>query len=98
DGDENPYNFALTGTGTVSAPEIAIFGNSVEIANADNTPSTDDHTDFGTIATDGGTVIRTFTIENTGDADLTIGTISFLGLNASDFTVSASPAATVAPA
>ena len=41
-------------------------------------------------------VVRTFTIQNTGDAALTVGALSFSGANAGDFTVSSQPATTVA--
>ncbi|MEP0366459.1 MAG: LamG-like jellyroll fold domain-containing protein [Cyclobacteriaceae bacterium] len=51
------------------APEIEVIGNGVEIVDGDNTPDIADHTDLGTIPT-ASTFIRTFTINNTGDASL----------------------------
>lgn len=57
--------------GSPAAPEINVKGNSVSIANGDASPSAGDHTDFGTTPI-GTTVTRTFTIENTGNADLTL--------------------------
>ena len=79
-------------------PEINVTGNSVTISDEDSSPSLDDHTDFGTAQVDGGSVVRTFTIENTGGADLTIGAISFSGTNTGDFSVTSSPASSIVPA
>ncbi|MDN3675839.1 choice-of-anchor D domain-containing protein [Flavobacterium paronense] len=89
DTNENPYDFAIQGTGVEQ--EIDIQGNAVSIVNGDTTPTTTDWTDFSTVA---GT--RTFTIRNTGNIVLNIGAITVSGLNASDFTVTSLPSATVA--
>jgi hypothetical protein len=100
DSDENPYNFSIQGNGTV-APEIAIQGNAVSIADGDTTPSATDHTDFGSTAVAGGTVGRTFTIQNLGDASLTLSgapLVVISGTHASDFTVTTMPASPVAVA
>ena len=99
DADENPYDFAIQGTGTVpSVPEIEVQGNSIEIVDGDATPTTADDTDFGNALVDGGTVDHTFTIYNTGTADLTITTpVTITGTHAADFTVTAQPANTVTP-
>ena len=96
DSDENPYNFSLQGTGLVTnAPEIEVQGNGTTIGDGDNSPSTTDHTDFGT--TDVGTpVIRTFTIRNSGDAALTVNTPALGGTHASDFTIITNPTSSVA--
>ncbi len=95
--NENPYDFVIQGTG-ITLPEINVKGNGVTIANGDNTPNVSDNTDFGSLAANSGTVVKTFTIENLGSADLNLtGTpiIEFSGVNASEFTVSALPATTV---
>ena len=100
DANENPYNFAIQGTGT-TAPEINLVGNAVSIVDGDTTPSTADFTDFGSADITGGTVTRTFTIQNTGTGALTLsGTplVAVSGANAADFTVTALPAASVAAA
>jgi hypothetical protein len=100
DTDENPYNFAIQGTGSTS-PEINVLGNAVSIADGDTTPSTADHTDFGTVSFPGGTVTRTFTIQNTGSGPLTLsGTpmVAISGANAADFLVVVQPSASVAAA
>jgi hypothetical protein len=86
--------FALTGAtsnwvtpgGTVSGsctalPNIAVNGNAVCIIDGDATPAASDDTDFGT----GNPVIRTFTINNTGTATLTITNVVISGVNASEF-------------
>jgi hypothetical protein len=99
DADENPYNFSIQGTGT--DPEMDVQGNSVSIADGDVTPTSSDHTDFLTALVTGGTVVRTFTVRNTGTADLNLtGSpgVAVGGTHASDFTVTAQPAATVAAA
>ncbi len=76
-----------------SAPEIDIQGKGISIANIDITPNTADDTDFGSVNyfEASGKVSHTFTIKNTGNADLALsGTpiVSVGGANASDFTVS----------
>jgi hypothetical protein len=77
-------------------PEIDIQGNGQSIADGDDTPSTGDHTDFGTAAVDGGTVARTFTIRNIGAAALTVDPVTIAGANAGDFSVTTQPANSVA--
>ena len=97
-------NFTQTGDGTLTnlgriargalaggAPEMDVQGNGVSIADEDTTPSTADHTDFGSTAVDGGTVTRTFTILNTGNADLNLTggppRVTIGGTHAADFTL-----------
>src|SRR5688572_2855285 len=91
-------DFSLTANGTPAAPEMNVVGNSVSIADGDATPDLADHTNFGSTATDGGTVVRTFTIENIGTAPLELtGTpkVVITGNDASDFTVTLDPASPV---
>ncbi len=74
DSDENPYNFAIQGTvNAVPVPEVNVTGNGNSIIDGDTTPSTTDNTDYGS-TTVGTALTRTFTIENTGTAALTLGT------------------------
>ena len=99
DSDENPYYFAIRGTGLVY-PEIDVKGNNISIASEDMAPELADGTDFGSTAAAGGTVTHTFTIYNTGDGDLLLtGTPKVLvgGANAADFTVTLQPSSPVAP-
>ena len=101
DADEAPYTFAISGTGgATTGPEIAVRGNSVEIASGDTTPSPSDHTNFDTIDIAGATQDRTFTIANNGDGLLTLGAsaVSLSGTNAGDFSITAQPATTVTAA
>jgi hypothetical protein len=84
DCDEGIYDFKIQGTGV--DPEINIQGNSTSIVDGDVTPSLTDFTDFGSTPVSGGTVVRTYTIQNTGTAVLNISTITFTGTNAADFT------------
>ncbi|WP_445717972.1 choice-of-anchor D domain-containing protein [Flavobacterium sp.] len=77
-------------------PEINIQGNAVNIIDGDTTPIVGDDTDFGSADIAGGTIVKTFTIQNLGTAVLNVGTITFSGANASDFTVTTAPSATVA--
>lgn len=76
---------------TVPAPEIDVRGNSISIVNGDNSPSTGDFTDFGSTSVSSGTVVNTFFVHNTGAASLTLGTISFSGAGAADYSVSSAP-------
>lgn len=70
---------------------INVVGNGFCINDGDNVVSGLDHTDFGSNPS------RTFTIQNTGTATLTITGVSITGPNAADFSVSTPPAGTVAP-
>jgi uncharacterized repeat protein (TIGR02543 family) len=79
-----------------TAPEIAVTGNSTNISDGSTTPNTADGTDFGSVAITGGTLTRTFTIQNTGTASLTLGTVTLGGTNAADFSVTSQPPASVA--
>ncbi|MDJ1183026.1 Calx-beta domain-containing protein [Roseofilum casamattae] len=79
--------------------EINIQGNSTSIASGDTTPSTTDDTDFGTTNVATGTIVKTFTIENTGtNDDLTLlgsPLVDITGTNAADFSVTALPTSPV---
>jgi hypothetical protein len=94
DSDENPYNFALTGNGAV--PEMNVIGNYITIVDGDTTPDPVDTTDFGSVSIGSGSVTVTYTIENTGGSTLNIGTITFSGTNAADFSLLSAPASTIA--
>ncbi|MBL7795860.1 MAG: choice-of-anchor D domain-containing protein, partial [Saprospiraceae bacterium] len=92
---ENPYNFAIQGTR--GGPKAGISGNNNTIADGDAGPGFADHTDFGSMPECTGTIVRTFTIQNTGNANLTVGTPVIGGAQASDFTLTSPPASSVAP-
>ena len=83
--------FDLTGVGPgPGTPEINLLGNGANIADGSVTPLAADHTLFGSANVTGGTLTRTFTIQNLGTANLTIpaGAITFSGTNAAEFTAS----------
>jgi hypothetical protein len=95
-GTNVPYTFTIQGNGVTPQPEIDIRGNGVSIANGDVTPAVADNTDFGNSDVTSGTVIRTFTIFNTGALALNLtGTgpqyVAITGTNAADFSVTANP-------
>lgn len=94
--DFNPTFSPFTQT---TGPEININGNSVDISSGDTTPASADHTDFGNVLVDGGSVSRTFTIENKGTQNLTLSgnpVVQLSGTNASDFSLVANPSTTIA--
>ncbi len=72
DSDENPFNFSLTGTVTVPAPEVTVEGNGTGIADGDTTPGAADGTDFGSVLQGGTPVSKSFTVRNDGTANLTL--------------------------
>lgn len=85
-------------TVNVTESEIEVSGSGTPIADGDPTPDTADHTDFGTVINGAG-FSRTFTISNSGSADLHLtGTplVSISGANAGDFLVTAQPSSTIA--
>lgn len=78
-------------------PVTEVSGNGVAIALNDSTPSTADHTDFGTVET-GTNAARTFTIANTGTAALDMNgspRVAVSGTHAAEFSVTTAPAASV---
>lgn len=78
--------------------EINIQGNSVSIVNGSSTASFADSTNFGTQSVCAGIITRTFTIQNTGSTVLNIAGVTLTGTNATNFTVTSAPAATVGSA
>lgn len=104
--DTDPSNLAdfyiasVDLAGPSTAPEINVKGNSTTIASGSTTPSTTDETDFGSTAVSGGTVMKTFTIENLGDDDLNLTgmpKVAISGTNMADFTVTTQPASPITP-
>jgi hypothetical protein len=71
------------------APDLNVKGNGIDIADGTPTPSSTDHTAFGSQAVSSGSIVRTFTVQNTGTADLTLGagSITLSGTHAVDFAV-----------
>jgi len=79
--------FGASGQTLTPMPEIGVEGNSTPIQDGDTSPSTIDHTDFGSAAVTGGTVAQTFTIINTGDANLTLINSPRVTLSGADFSL-----------
>jgi len=61
--------FANIFLGIASLKEINVQGNGNTIADGDVTPTASDFTDFGNIPT-GNNLVRTYTIQNNGTANL----------------------------
>lgn len=81
-----------------AGPEMNVTGNAVSIADGDSTPSVADHTDFGSATTGGGTVVRTFTVENTGSSNLNLSDtpkVVIGGTHAAEFSLSTVPTSPV---
>jgi autotransporter-associated beta strand protein len=91
---KTPYTFTIQGTGVTY--NLDVLGNSTIIADGDGTPSTGDHTDFGSVGVSGSTLTRTYTINNTGNRIIGIGDVSVGGTHAAEFSVTVQPAASIA--
>jgi hypothetical protein len=90
DADENPFDITITGSGAPAGagPEIAVEQPAgVDLADGASKA-------FGSVAT-GSNSNLTFTIRNTGGADLTGLTITIDGADSALFTVTANPTAPV---
>ncbi|MDP5157117.1 MAG: choice-of-anchor D domain-containing protein [Flaviramulus sp.] len=68
----------------VTAQEIKVLGNNIEIIDNDNSPSTLDYTDYGS-ANLGTLITRNYTISNTGSSSLNIYSITIS--NTTDFNI-----------
>ncbi len=80
-------------------PGMDVQGNGVSIADGDSTPSTADGTDFGNTSTTSGTLVRTFTIRNTGGLNLNLTgspKVAVGGAHGADFTIATQPSSPVA--
>ena len=89
-------NFAIKALSGM--PEINVQGNGQTIVDGDTSPTTTDHTDFGNVIVTGGTLTRTFTIQNTGNANLALTAtprVAISGTHAADFTLAVIPSTPV---
>lgn len=78
---------------------FTLTGNGQTIAFGDTSPALADHTDFGEAEANTATVDRTFTIENTGDAELDLDgdpKVAISGTGAAAFSVTAPPSSPLA--
>jgi trimeric autotransporter adhesin len=80
-GPNNGYDNLTFGATTLGTPlsesniEINVQGNSTTIVDGDNTPSTADDTDFGSLLVNNN-IVKSYTIQNTGSVDLNISSIT----------------------
>jgi hypothetical protein len=92
-------NVAVDGTVDAAIPEILIEGNATEIVSGDATPDTADDTDYGDVDYNSGSVAHTFTIKNTGNANLDLTDpspyITMTG-DTGDFTLTVTPTTPIA--
>jgi hypothetical protein len=81
-------------------PEMDVAGFEQSIGTLDESPAIGDGTDFGTVATASNSLTHTFTVTNTGNADLHLTgspRVQVGGDEACDFTVLTQPSAVIAP-
>lgn len=81
-------------------PEMDVAGSDRSIGTSDLVPAADDGTDFGAVPSDSNSVTHTFTIANTGNADLHLTgapRVAVSGTQSADFTVLVQPGSSVAP-
>ena len=89
-GSENPYTFGIQGTGVVfgAAQNIDVLGNGNSIPDNSIFTSTTDFTILGDSFV-GSSIIRTYTIKNTGTNSLGISSRAITGTNSGEFVASA---------
>lgn len=91
---------SLNIVGTVNAstpfPNINLQGNNITINNEDNSPSLSDDTNFGTVVL-GSSIVKTFTIQNTGTTNLVLDNPAVLVDETDGFTITQQPSSPVAP-
>lgn len=85
---------SLNGYTNLPIPRIAVSGQGHYIAPGDSTPTPTDGTDFGSVSSYGGSVTRTFTIANGGEATMHLGTVSVTA--GVGFSIVTQPASTLA--
>ncbi len=92
---DSPYTFLLKGEGTsLAAPEISVVANGNPIGDGDTSTSVVNDTDFGTLVEQVDTASHTFTIHNTGLADLILSgspKVTLSGADAGHFSVTTQP-------
>ncbi|MCW1922766.1 choice-of-anchor D domain-containing protein [Luteolibacter arcticus] len=92
DPNESPYDISLTGTVVAPAPEIAVEKDGANVADGGSAG-------FGLVSLGGSSDI-TFTIRNSGNADLVLSgspRVAVTGTNAAQFVVTSMPASPVVP-
>lgn len=90
------FNYTIAGFGRNNLPEFVLLGNGQVIEAGDQTPAPGDHTQFP--GTDlNGSSRRTFTVQNSGSAPLTITDLDIVGGDLDQFSVSQPPASAIDP-
>ena len=89
-GGSSSYTFRVSGSGP--SPEIDVLGNNNSIVDGNTSPSLTNNTDFGN-TTSGGSIVKEYTVRNTGSEDLIITTPITLATG-SYFSVTTQPALT----
>lgn len=92
----NKVSPSLAKVVNIDAPEVAVSGSSVNIADGSSTPSAANNTDFGGHGVNDGPITRTFVIQNTGTTGLPVGAVTVGGTHAAEFAVTSQPASVVA--
>jgi hypothetical protein len=94
-GSDPPPTVSIAAPAT--APEISVIGNSQTISDGDITPSVIDNTDFGTVNEGTANISRTFTIDNSGDASMSLSGSPVVAISGSaDFSITRQPASNIA--
>ncbi len=79
----------------ITFKKINVEGNGLNIKNGSSIPNPTSHTDFGSVVVKGGSVIRSFTIQNPGHRELKLTDpvpyVIVCGDNSTDFTVLKNP-------
>lgn len=97
DGERSLYTFTVRGYAPTST--LQVFGNGEELINGSNPITLSNHTDFGGTSV-GGTLERTFTLQNSGEGHLRLnGTprVALSGTHSGDFSVYQLPSSVVGP-
>ena len=90
-----PFSFVVGGVGLV--PAIAVTGNGQPIVDGSATTDSATGTDYGSVSLGTAASVQTYSIANNGNGTLELGAVSISGPAAGDFTITAQPAASVAP-
>lgn len=92
---EQVLGMTVAEVAVVPVPEILLNGNGVGISDGNTTISFTDHTHFGSADIASGAVSRTYTIYNTGTADLGIQSLGISGDHYGDFSITSFPASPI---
>jgi hypothetical protein len=85
---------------SITGASMIVEGNGTTIPDEDNTPLTNDNTNFGSQKIYSGKATRTFNIKNTGLSVMNLtghSRVAVSGENAGDFTVTIQPLSTITP-